>query len=130
MARVWRLRPRGEFERVRQNGGAWPHRFFILIVQPRVARTDEPIQPARVGVAAGKRLGHAVVRNRIKRKLRAALQQVYANIVDNVDLIVIARAPIADASVVEIAAALTEQLQRARAWRAVSTVGRGQGEAA
>lgn len=114
MARVWRLQQRGEFERVRQNGRAWPHRFFILIVQPRVV---EPAGPARVGVAAGKRLGSAVLRNRIKRKIRAATQQVYLNIVDNVDLIVIARAPIADASVAELAAALTTQLQRAQIWR-------------
>jgi len=114
MARVWRLRQRGEFERVRQNGRAWPHRFFILIVQPRAVG---PAGPARIGVAAGKRLGSAVLRNRIKRKIRAATQQVYMNIADNVDLIVIARAPIADASVAELAAALTTQLQRAQVWR-------------
>jgi ribonuclease P protein component len=114
MARVWRLRPRGEFEQVRQNGQAWPHRLFILIVQ---TRTDEPARPVRVGVAAGKRLGSAVERNRLKRKIRAALQQVYMNIADNTDLIVIARAPMSNASVIEIAAALTEQLQRAQVWR-------------
>ncbi len=114
MARVWRLRQRGEFERVRQNGQAWPHRFFILIVQPRAV---EPDGPARIGVAAGKRLGSAVLRNRIKRKIRAATQQVYSNITDNVDLIVIARAPIVEASVTEIATALTGQLQRAQIWR-------------
>ncbi len=116
MVRVWRLRQRGEFERVRQNGRAWPHRFFILIVQPRSA---EPAGPARVAVAAGKRLGSAVLRNRIKRKIRAALQQVYVNIADDVDLIVIARTPSADASVAEIAAALTGQLQHAQLWRDV-----------
>ncbi len=120
MARVWRLRPRGEFERVRRNGRAWPHRFFILIVQPRAA---EPARPARVGVAAGKRLGPAVLRNRFKRKLRAAILQVYVNIADNVDLVVIARAPLADASVAEIAAALAEQLQRAQVWRKPSEPG-------
>ncbi len=122
MARLWRLRPRGEFERVRQNGRAWSHRFFILIVQPCV---DEPARPARVGVAAGKRLGQAVFRNRIKRKIRAAVQQVYLNIADNTDLIVIARAPIADASVSEITAAFAEQLQRAQVWRAVDSSDQG-----
>lgn len=114
MARVWRLRPRGEFEQVRQNGQAWPHRFFILIVQ---ARTGEPVRPVRVGVAVGKRLGSAVSRNRLKRKIRAALQEVYIHIADNTDLIVIARAPITNASVIEIIVALTEQLQRAHVWR-------------
>ena len=115
------MRPRGEFEQVHKNGRAWPHRFFVLIVQ---SRPEAPIQPARVGVAAGKRLGPAVLRNRLKRKIRAALQQVYVNIADNTDVIVIARAPIADATVAEVAKALTEQLQRAQVWRATVTPSR------
>ena len=64
MARVWRLRPRGEFERIRQNGRSWPHRFFVLIV---LAHPDRPEVPPRIGVAAGKKLGNAVTRNRFKR---------------------------------------------------------------
>jgi len=111
MARVWRLRPRGEFERVRQNGRSWSHRYFVLIVQPRADRSD---MPARVGVAAGKRLGNAVLRNRIKRKIRAAVLQIYPRISNSFDLIIIARAPIVDASVASIVTALTETLQHAQ----------------
>jgi ribonuclease P protein component len=113
MARVWRLRPRGEFERIRQNGRAWPHRFFVLIVLPR---TQRPEAPPRIGVAAGKKLGSAVARNRFKRKLREAVRQVYPNVPSGVDVILIARAPIAEASVAQIAAALIETLRRARVW--------------
>ena len=72
MTRVWRLRPRGEFERIRQNGHAWPHRFFVLIVLPQ---SDRPTAPPRIGVVAGKKLGGAVTRNRYKRLLRAAVRQ-------------------------------------------------------
>lgn len=115
--RVWRLRPAGEFERVRQTGRSWPHRLLVIIIQPRA---DAPTDPARLAVAAGKRLGGAVVRNRIKRKLREAIRQVYPNIAPGLDLIVIARAPIVDESVSSIAAAMTEVLQRAKAWRALS----------
>src|SRR5512136_1348538 len=114
MARVWRLRPRGEFERVRQNGRSWPHRYFVLIVQPRAAEREGP---PRIGVAAGKRLGDAVLRNRIKRKIRAAVWQVYPNIINGIDLIVIARAPIGAASISNIATALAEVLQHAQVWR-------------
>ncbi len=114
MARVWRLRPRGEFERIRQNGRSWPHRFFVLIVLPH---PDRPQAAPRVGVAAGKKLGNAAARNRFKRKLREAVRQVYPNIQSNIDVILIARAPISDASVAQIAAALAETLHRSGVWR-------------
>ena len=114
MTRVWRLRPRGEFERIRQNGRSWPHRFFVLIVLPQPDRLEAP---PRIGIAAGKKLGGAVTRNRYKRKLRAAVRQVYLNIPGGVDVILIARAPIAEASVAQITAALSETLRRARVWR-------------
>ena len=114
MTRVWRLRPRGEFERIRQNGRSWPHRFFVLIVLPQ---PDRPEAPPRIGIAAGKKLGGAVTRNRYKRKLRAAVRQVYPNIPGGVDVILIARAPIAEASVAQITVALTDMLRRAEVWR-------------
>ena len=112
-ARVWRLRPGGEFERVRQTGRSWPHRLLIVIVQPRA---DEPAARSRVAIAAGKRLGKAVVRNRIKRRLREAIRQVYPQLASGYDLIVIARAPIIEAEVAQVTAALSEVLRRARIW--------------
>ncbi len=114
MARVGRLRPHGEFERVRQNGRSWPHRFFVLIA---LARTDRLERPSRIGVAAGKKLGGAVARNCLKRKLREAVRQVYPNIQCGVDLILIARAPLAEATAAQLLDALIETLQRAKVWR-------------
>ena len=122
MTRVWRLRPRGEFERIRQNGRSWPHRFFVLIVLPHL---DRPEAPPRIGVAAGKKLGNAVTRNRFKRRLREAARRVYPNVHRGVDVILIARAPIAEASVAQIAEALAETLQRAGAWRGSASSAEG-----
>ena len=111
--RVWRLRPGGEFERVRQTGRSWPHRLLIVIVQPR---SDGPSARSRVAVTAGKRLGNAVVRNRIKRRLREAIRLIYPQLASGYDVIVIARAPIIGVEVAPITAALGEVLKRARIW--------------
>ena len=119
MTRVWRLRPRGEFERIRQNGRSWPHRFFVLIVLPQ---SDRSATPPRIGIAAGKKLGGAVIRNRYKRMLREAVRQVYRNIPSGVDMILIARAPIAEASVAQLSTALVETLQRAKTWRSAASI--------
>lgn len=114
MTRVWRLRPRGEFEQIRQNGRSWPHRFFVAIV---LRHSDRLESPPRIGVAAGKKLGNAVTRNRLKRKLREAVRLAYPNIQRGVDVILIARPPMAEASVAQLAAALSDTLQRAQLWR-------------
>jgi ribonuclease P protein component len=45
--------------------------------------------PARVAVVAGRKVGPAVLRNRAKRRLRAALQQV--DLPAGFDLVVVAR---------------------------------------
>ncbi len=111
--RVWRLRPGGEFERVRQTGRSWPHRLLIVIVQPRA---DGLSARSRVAVTAGKRLGNAVVRNRIKRRLREAIRLIYPQLASGYDVIVIARAPIIGVEVAPITAALSEVLKRARIW--------------
>ena len=117
MARVWRLRPGGEFGRVRQNGRAWPHRCFILIVQSRADQFDAP---ARIGFAAGKRLGDAVLRNRLKRRLREGVRQVYPNLINGIDVVIIARVPLEQVTVAEVVVALTKTFQQAGVWHSQS----------
>ena len=114
MARVLRLRPHGEFDRVRQSGRSWSHPLLVIVAHTRAANS---IDRARVSVTAGKKLGGAVVRNRVKRKLRVAIQQVYDHLPALTDLIVIARQPSLTASVNDLTQALTTTLRRAQLWR-------------
>lgn len=49
-------------------------------------------EPGRVGFTATKKVGNSVVRNRIKRRLRAAIQEVAQDIsFDGIDLVMIGR---------------------------------------
>jgi ribonuclease P protein component len=68
---------------------------LALTVAPTVAPTS--VLPAKVGVRFGftvtKQMGNAVARNRIKRRLRAALSLTAANCAaDRYDYVIIARA--------------------------------------
>ena len=55
-----------------------------------VARND--LELTRLGLSVGRRLGKAVVRNRVKRLLREAFRLTRQRLPDGVDLIVIPRA--------------------------------------
>ena len=72
----------------------------------------------RVGVAAGKSVGSAVVRNRAKRLLRAAASSLYQQITPGWDLLLIARTPLAETDFNQARPALNSLLLRARLLKA------------
>ena len=60
-----------------------------------VVKMERAAGPARVGLAVGRRVGKAVVRNRVKRRLRAALAEV--GLPSGADYVVTANAAAASA---------------------------------
>lgn len=71
------LKKRAEFLRVR-GGARWSCTSFTLEAKPRPQATETPHggDPPRFGFTITKKLGGAVVRNRIRRRLKAALADV------------------------------------------------------
>lgn len=67
----------------------------------------------RVGFSVSKKIGKAVVRNRVKRRMRAAVTPLLPEIRGGVNVIFIARAPIVDAPFEEICAAMRGTLSKA-----------------
>ena len=59
-----RLRSRGEFVAVQEQGRRVSTRFMILLGQPNTLTCD------RLGIIASRKFGGAVARNRAKRRLR------------------------------------------------------------
>lgn len=77
-----RLKTRREFVAVREHGDKVVRPAFVLQYAP-LARVDARSDPdacaqgCRVGFTATRKLGHAVRRNRVKRRLRAMVAQVF-----------------------------------------------------
>jgi ribonuclease P protein component len=65
------LKKRSEFLRIR-GGARWSGAAFVLETKPRDAGVRMPAAP-RFGFTVTKKLGNAVTRNRIRRRLKAAL---------------------------------------------------------
>lgn len=77
MTVVLRLTRRAEFLRAARQGRkcATPGLVLQAVATPHVCRADGA---ARLGFTASRKVGGAVVRNRVKRRLRAAAREIVA----------------------------------------------------
>ena len=108
MQSKFRLTRSEDFKRVRQSGKSYAHSLMVLVAQ------SSEVKHVRVGVAAGKTTGTAVHRNRAKRLLREAVRPLIPSLASGWDLILIARRPLATASLTETRDALMNLLERAK----------------
>ena len=92
---VLRLKQRREFLRVAKQGRKWAMAGLVLQVRPRISQgIDEEIEAdaVRVGFTVTKKVGNSVVRNRVKRRLRAVAGDVLPKTaVGGLDLVIIGR---------------------------------------
>jgi ribonuclease P protein component len=85
MKRQYRLRRPAHFQRVRSSGVYYDGASISLGVAPARQRTT------RCGIVVAKRIGGAVVRNRIKRRIREVLRAHYDHMHPHYDVVCIAR---------------------------------------
>ena len=108
MKRDQRLRKAAEFQRVRESAPrGWPHPLLVVYVAPN------ELDRTRVGISVSRRVGKAVVRNKVRRRIREALRARLVQVPSGLDLVVIARPPSAAASWAELNQAIDSVLQRA-----------------
>lgn len=101
------LRRRAEFDAVMRSGTARSHRFLVL----RWRHTDRA--ETRIGFSTPRSLGGAVVRNRVRRRLREIVRERLIAIGAGYDLLLIARPDAASASFAELRSATATLLERA-----------------
>jgi ribonuclease P protein component len=112
MKRSLSLRRGAEFQQVWDEGKSFVHPLVILRARPNSE------ERSRFGFVAGRKIGKATVRNRVKRWMRESIRLRLPLIVPGWDLIWIARAQAAQSNFAEMDAAITHLLQRAALLRA------------
>jgi len=113
-----RLRRSSDFRRLQRAGERIAGPAFIVLVALRAAELwDEAPINARLGVTVSRKVGNAVVRNRVKRRIREWFRSFRCRIGSSVDLVVIARDAAARLSGSEVAAVLTKQVQQSKVLR-------------
>jgi ribonuclease P protein component len=99
-----RLRRRAEFQQVYQQGTRIHGRFFILFLLSR----DQSV--GRLGIAATKKLGGAVQRNRAKRLIREVFRR--NKIARGFDVVVVPKRELLDASLTVLEAEYQNIVER------------------
>jgi len=104
-----RLRDRSAFAAARERGRRWRGDLLILNTLQRA-----PDAPARFGFVVSRKIGNAVTRNRVKRRLRAIVRSHIAEVARGYDVIFIARPGAGDAGYASLDSAALHLLQLAR----------------
>jgi ribonuclease P protein component len=111
MKRRNRLSRAKDFDTVYRRGRSVSTRFLVLYAFPRGGDGSENDEEPRLGLAVARRIGGAVERNRIKRQLRAAFDELREDIPGGTDYVVIVRPGLAETAEARGFAWLTEQVR-------------------
>lgn len=84
MKKQFRIKKSDEFAKIMNNKKFYTCPSFSIYVKPRIENY------ARVGISVGKKLGNAVVRNKIKRQVREMVHDIY-NFEEKFDTIILVR---------------------------------------
>lgn len=115
MAGLARLKRRPEFLAVAASRRRWVAPGLILQAARRPEDSELPPAP-RIGFTASRKVGIAVVRNRARRRLKAAAEQVLPRCgAPGFDYVVIARTETATRPFAELVADMTTAMERLNA---------------
>ena len=92
LKRINRLKKRYQFNYVYKSGEHFSGEHIVLYV------ASSKTKNIKVGLAVTKKVGHAVVRNKVRRRLREIIKKQVPNLKQNNNIIVVARDNITEAS--------------------------------
>lgn len=85
MKKSFRVKREKDFKAIFKDGTSFANRKFVIY------QLENQQNHFRVGLSVSKKLGNAVTRNQIKRRIRHILQSAKGSLVEHVDFVVIAR---------------------------------------
>ncbi len=97
MKKAYRVKSEADFQRVFHHGKSTANRQFVVYILNKQNQDH-----FRVGISVGKKIGNAVERNALKRKIRQGVLELENSIKEDIDFIVIARKPAANLSTAEV----------------------------
>ena len=107
--RECRLLRRADFEAVYRGGRRRTSRHFVIFLVPR----ESPQAPSRFGSSVKRALGGAVLRNRIRRRIREILRLHRQEFLTGWDIVIHPRASVATAPFVPLAEELSTLIAQA-----------------
>mgnify|MGYP001690002457 FL=1 len=111
LRKSFRVKKEKDFNAIFKEGESVANRRFVIY---RLANSQEHF---RVGLSVSKKLGNAVMRNQIKRRIRHILIDHRNELVDNVDFIVIARKGVENLEYAELEKNLLHVLRLAKIYQ-------------
>ncbi|RSI76036.1 ribonuclease P protein component [Streptococcus mitis] len=111
MKKNFRVKREKDFKEIFQYGTSFANRKFV------VYQLENQQNHFRVGLSVSKKLGNAVTRNQIKRRIRHILLSVREHLADNVDFVVIARKGVENLDYAEMEKNLLHVLKLSKIYR-------------
>jgi ribonuclease P protein component len=104
-----RLQKKKEFNLVFKHGKVTANHQFVIY-----HKTCIDTNQFRFGISASKKIGNAVTRNNIRRRIKEIVRNMEHRIIVNIDIICIVRKPALDLNHLELKRSIIHVLSRAR----------------
>jgi len=105
----FRIKKNEEFQHIFRQGKTFANRQLVIYYQNKPGQAH-----FRIGLSVGKKIGNAVVRNRIKRLMRQSFFELKDEIKPEYDMVVIARQPTKNMGFQEVKKSMTHLLYKQR----------------
>ena len=104
-----------DYRRISRCGSRSASKNFVVLAAPMrdLATRDRPGCGGRLGVTVSRRVGNAVTRNRVKRRIREWFRKVRSELATDTEIVVIARREAAEIDWQSTTADLTQLLEQA-----------------